>query len=521
MAKSLICILQFLFIVAIHAQNPILDTSFNHTGKVTTNIQLTPDYAWSVLEQPDGKILVGGKAGAFLGSDYAVVRYHHDGRIDSSFGIDGKSIHDISGSSDQEGTLLLQDDGKIIIGGYSFHVGFAAHTDFIVSMVRLLPNGELDTLFADKGKIKTKISFGALALTSLLLQPDGKILSGGYAQMDNNDWEFIIVRYDTMGFKDTTFGNGGIAVADFDSSLDIGYSIALQADGKIIMAGAVSADSTLADFALMRFNTDGSIDSTFGTDGRTRTDFGDSNEEPFYVTVLTNGKILTCGYTDAKGDKDFALAQYTSNGILDNTFGNNGITVTGFGRSIEHGYKISIQDDGRIVATGYSNNNLNKFDFAIARYHEDGTLDASFGSQGTFLFNFNQSIDFGYGNTLQNDGKLLAVGTSDEDFAIARFITDINVGILNPSINSNSTFIYPNPIENIFNIKYELDKDSKLSIELLDINGKSIAVLVNHQSLPKGLHSEQLELPKHLAPGIYFINLNTNRSITAVKIIKL
>ena len=203
--------------------------------------------------------------------------------------------------------------------------------------------GDLDVSFGVDGKVTTDIDGSAGNASGVALQADGKIVTAARGTGD-----FTVVRYNQDGTLDTSFGNGGIASADLGSPFDETFDVAIQSDGKIVAVGATGS----IDFGLARFNTDGSLDTTFDEDGKVTTVFG-SLDEAFAVAIQPDGKIVAVGHTDnpSTGTGDFAVARYNSNGSLDTTFGNGGKVTTDFGGE-DRGDGVLIQADGKIVVAG-------------------------------------------------------------------------------------------------------------------------------------------------------------------------
>ncbi|AUB34548.1 Ca2+-binding protein, RTX toxin-related [Nostoc flagelliforme CCNUN1] len=334
--------------------NGSLDNSFNGNGKVTTNITstlalpLSTDIGYSVAVQSDGKIIVAGVSNG----DFALVRYNTNGSLDNSFNGNGKVTTNITStlalplSTDSGYSVAVQSDGKIIVAGVS-------NGDF--ALVRYDTNGSLDTTFSGDGKVTTNISLIDTA-RSVTLQSDGKIIVAG---TDGTD--FALVRYNSDGSLDTTFSGDGKVTTDLRLiAVDIGYSVTLQTDGKIIVAGT---DNT--DFALVRYNSDGSLDTTFGGgDGKVTTDLGLIAVDIGYsVTLQTDGKIIVAGTNNT----DFALVRYNSDGSLDSTFNGSGKVTTDLGfLAIDIGYGLAQQSDRKILVAG-----TNGTDFAVVRYLVD------------------------------------------------------------------------------------------------------------------------------------------------------
>ncbi len=192
--------------------------------------------------------------------------------------------------------------------------------------------------------------------------------------------------------------------------------MAIQSDGKIVVAEPYNNGSDL-DFAVARYNSDGSLDTSFDGDGKVTTDI-DSGDAALAMVIQSDGKILLAGY--GGGYKYFALARYNSDGSLDNTFGTGGKVTTDIGGSYDLVYDIAIQSDGKIIVTGDSYNG--NYDFALARYTSNGSLDLSFDGDGKVTTPIGGGNDYAYDIAIQSDGKIVVAGYSDngsnDDFAL-------------------------------------------------------------------------------------------------------
>ncbi|MEH1968191.1 putative Ig domain-containing protein [Nostoc sp.] len=389
----------------------LLDASFDSDGKVITDIGSgTSDTARSVVIQTDGKILVAGVSS----SNFAVVRYNSDGTLDTSFDSDGKVITDIgSKTSDTGRSIALQADGKILVAGVS-------SSNFAV--VRYNSNGSLDTDFNTTGKVTTDIGDGTNDNAySVTLQGDGKIIVAGVSI--NN---FALVRYDSNGSLDTSFGSNGIVTTDIGSkTTDTAYSVSVQADGKILVAGSSSSN-----FALVRYNSNGSLDTDFNITGKVITNLG-STDIAYSVTVQADGKIILAG----RRGSDFALARYNINGSLDTSFGSGGKVITDIGSATSDiAYSVSVQADGKILVAGSSSNN-----FALVRYNSNGSLDTDFNTTGKVITDIGtKSTDNAYALTQQADGKIIVAGVSANNFAVARYRINQNPVLVNEIENKET-----------------------------------------------------------------------------------
>ena len=298
--------------------------------------------------------------------DFALARYNKNGGLDTTFGDRGKVITDFSNNDDISYSVAIQKDGKIVLGGFVFNR--LGSYDF--ALARYNPNGDLDTTFGLSGKVITDFSNGYDVGVSVAIQEDGKIVLGGFVFNSVSKSDFALARYNTNGELDTTFGNGGKVITDFSNNNDDGYSVAIQADGKIVLGGRMyNSVSSNRDFALARYNTNGGLDTTFNNGGKVITDFSNNNDDGYSVAIQEDGKIVLGGFVfNSVSKNDFALARYNTNGNLDTTFGIEGKVITDFNNNDDYGVSVAIQQDGKIVLGGYVLNSLGNYDFALARY---------------------------------------------------------------------------------------------------------------------------------------------------------
>ena len=398
-----------------------LDTTFDNDGKVTTAVLSFGDFARSVAIQTDGKIVAAGYS--YNGSDYdfALVRYNIDGSLDTSFDDDGKVTTDFLSGDDAANSVAIQADGKIVAAG-------SVSGDF--PLVRYNPDGSLDTSFDGDGKVTTDFLSGDDAANSVAIQSDGKIVAAGYS-VDGSIYVFAFVRYNADGSLDTSFDDDGkVTTAVLPGA--IARSVAVQADGKIVAAGSVSGD-----FALVRYNPDGSLDTSFDGDGTVTTAVLDGEDYARSVAIQADGKIVAAGSSwngPGHGD-DFALVRYNPDGSLDTSFDGDGKVTTPVGTLDDEANSVAVQPDGKIVVAGYGWNGttvdfplIGNFDFALARYNADGSLDTSFNGDGRVTTGVLSSDDYAFSVALQADGKIVAAGHSwngsDGDFALVRYGID-------------------------------------------------------------------------------------------------
>ena len=268
---------------------------------------------------------------------------------------------------------------------------------------------------------------------AMAIQTDGRIVVGGYAvDLANGDKEFALVRYNYDGSLDTTFNGTGKVVTDFNGTSDRIWGLALQTDGKIVAVGeTVSAVFPgTNDIAVARYNTNGTLDTSFGGTGKVTTDHGAGANNAAYGVAISGTNIIVAGYETVSGNNDFMVARYTSGGVLDVTFGTLGVTTLGFSGGNDVARAVAIDDSSRIVLGGYANNGSDD-DFAIARFTSAGVLDTTFvagaGKAAINIFSPG-SADQAFGLAINPvNGLIVLAGsaynnsTGNKDFALVRY----------------------------------------------------------------------------------------------------
>ena len=508
------------FVVARYHPNGTLDNTFGADGKVTTAVGSSTNYPASMAIQNDGKILMAGTNG----DDFVIVRYNPDGSLDSAFDGDGKLFTSIGNSTARATSVVIQSDGKILVAGTSVVV--PPYSDFAV--VRFTTDGRLDSSFGGDGIVTTDIGSGTQdLLTSVAIQSDGKIVVAGSSEIPgtgNFAGDFAVVRYNAEGTLDNSFGGGDgkltthqgraysvaiqsdgkIVVAGWgyigasvfvgavmrhnsngslDSTFDgDGYlhmpgtanSVALQNDGKIVCTGAVAVPPYgNTDFILMRFNIDGSFDASFSGDGQVTGYYPSGRTEYNCIATQSDGKILVGGRTFVPPDNyDFALARYNPDGSLDNTFSDDGRVTHEIEYYDDAINSIAIQADGKIVAAGKANMwREGTTRFVLTRYHSNGFLDRGFGNYGNGIITAVIENFYGYASSvaIQKDGKIVVAGSDfGSGLVLLRYKTD---GKLDNTFDGDGKVITPLPSYTDGNLA--LQSDGKILMASSNFNGNN------------------------------------------------
>jgi uncharacterized delta-60 repeat protein len=346
------------------------------------------------------------------------------GDLDASFG-DGGIVRTRVGESSASATAVAQQaDGKLVAAGNSESRGRPVFT-----LTRYLEQGALDRSFGRRGKVTTGFGSDLAYATAVAVQEDGKLVVAGSAGDNGAADDFALARYLQDGSLDPTFGDGGIVITPVGSDLDDAYALAVQPDGKLVAAGT-SVTGSYGDFALVRYGSDGSLDPSFGDGGRVVTAVSPLIDIAFGLVVQPDGKLVAAGLSDLGGSSHstFALVRYRKDGSLDRSFGRGGIVTTAVGSEGSAAYALVLQPDGKLVTAGLSRDDSGE-DFALVRYRKNGSLDPTFGEDGKVVTPVGNSTDTAEALGLQSDRKLVAVGHTVGDdgrtsFALVRYLAN-------------------------------------------------------------------------------------------------
>lgn len=351
----------------------------------------------------------------------------HTGELDPTFGVGGVAVTSISGSADNALDIVLQPDGKIIAAG----AAIASFSSYDFAVARYFPNGKLDPTFGNNGISVTSFWSGNDIARSVALQTDGKIVVAGQSGS-----QLAVARYNTNGQLDTTFdGDGLVAInsGPFDSDWQ---SVSVQSDGKILVSGAVSNGNNF-DLALVRLNSNGTLDNTFDGDGTRALSVGSGSDLLLDHVTQNDGKIVITGRSHSAGNVEFDMfvGRLNANGSLDNTFDGDGLKTIAFGSGFDGANDVALQPDGKIVLAGSTRNTSNSdLDFAVVRLNTNGSFDTTFDTDGKATWKLSSGTDELYGIRVQKDGKILAAGTIGDDFGLVRLQSN---GALDSSFNGN------------------------------------------------------------------------------------
>ena len=433
------------------------DSTFGSNGLVTTDIGSraggtgetanTNDRANAITLQSNGKLVVAGYIHDGTQEDFAVARYNTDGQLDGEFGRtttgSNRSGKELANANNEEKAYAVAVDssGKIILAGYTETNNPSVNDEFMVT--RLNANGAShDNTFGSvlAGSIRSGQKLSDFALGddrahAMALLSSGGILLAGYSTSGSTK-EFALARYTDVGEPDTDYGIGGRVTTSFSAPHAFGNAVAVQPDDKIVVAGYVENDNgTTAttddhdDFAVTRYNPDGSLDTSFGTRGRVTTDIGTGSKDRVLAVVIDyNEKIVVAGYTSSDGsddNRDFAVVRYTDAGELDTTLSGDGKLTTNFNSKSDRAFAVTIDEFDNIVVVGEATDSSDVGHFALARYTNAGAPDNTLDTDGKLTTAIGSGFSSANAVAIDSSDNIVtagyAVSGTDLVFALARY----------------------------------------------------------------------------------------------------
>lgn len=447
----------------------VLDNTFDGDGiSFRQLLGGSPDFGYGVAVQSDNKVVVVGSTADGTSGNIVLARYNVNGTLDTSFDTDGLVITGAAATTYNESGrgVLIQPDGKIVVGGDEIGQGSPAPPHKLMAL-RYLTSGALDTSFDTDGIALAPLGTNGGAGYAVARDASGNILVAGSITDVSTEWDFAVARWSAAGVLDTGFGTNGVARINVSSSaVDEAYAMAIQPDGKIVLAGYAYVGSKQY-FALVRLTTAGVLDPTFGTGGKVITPMGagaNPRNRAQGVVVMPDGSIIAGGTGNDGGASDvpvFRTARYTSAGVLDTTYGTAGVSSFTFGGGrFDNGYAISRQYDDKIVLFGNSITiPAGQQDFAIARFNwDDGSLDTTYGDivarpgVGQVITPITPGLDSGYAGVVMADGRQVIAGQAQQsDLGVARYLSDPNPVL--PSVPDLTTDSGGSSTDNLTNVK--------------------------------------------------------------------
>jgi uncharacterized delta-60 repeat protein len=499
--KKAILVISILIGITTNAQVGGLDLSFGDNGKTITPIN-NNEKAYGIAIQDDGKIVVAGyTSNPTFGDNFVCIRYNTDGTLDNTFGVNGIVENDILvGSDDRANSIAIQSDGKIILAGYSDD---GSNTN--AALWRINADGTTDSSFGNNGVVVTSFEDGQQDFINVVKinVASGKIVVGGESVISSSLSKPVLARYNTDGSIDTSFNSNGIKLL-WVTSLDDQYTFSLEdfemkPNGKITAVGwrDFPGQSWSSDYWVCKVNSNGTMDTTFSTDGVATYNGGFNGHDRAYSMLLkSNDNIIISGGAHVNNlNYDFSIFELSPTGsVVDSG------TSLDFDTTIladDTAYGLAEDNNGKYIMVGSSGNNADK-SIALTRVNENLTIDNDFGNNGQVITQFdNNDLNEVFDVAIQTDNKIVVVGYTGDHIVVARYIVEENLSI--NSQNSINFAIYPNPTTNYLHIDGEIN-DSEIYIY------NNVGQLIKKTRLTE----ERIDVSE-LSIGFYFLKINNSK----------
>lgn len=509
----------FVLPILVNAQEAgTIDMTFGTDGVVLIDNGYT-DLFTDVKIQEDQKIVAIGITydAAWVASAQAM-RFMPDGSLDMDFANDGVFTYSLNYEANVFG-CLIKEDGKILMTGST-----TDYNDYKIMLIQLNSDGSLDDTFGNNGVVVQKVSTleGYFEDHSYdLVMQDNKILVAGRSTDENYRNSPVVIRFNEDGSLDNTFGIDGVArisVVETDNVFDC---ISIDNDGKIVAAGHYAVDLLQFSMLVARFTADGILDDTFNDDGVFIHTLG-ADAEAYGMGITSNNDIVVSGFT-ASSDYNYSMLmmQIDGEGMLDVNFGDNGIVISDMGQ-YDVASAMIIQEDGKILASGGTGAGApGDAEIVVWRYNPEGTPDITFGTDGISKIQLTSGVDEALGMALHSNGNIVLAGKSRNeannfDYFLLRMYNDLTISI-NEIESNTGQMISPNPVAfgRLINLRYNLSEASDVQVEVYNSIG-TLVDIIDLGSQNSGKQINSISASSSLAPGSYFVRVRANGELNSV-----
>jgi uncharacterized delta-60 repeat protein len=341
------------------------------------------------------------------------------GNLDPFFGSGGIVTTPVLSGNDHAWKTVVDDSDRILVGGRTSNGG-----NYDLGIIRLTSTGALDSTFGIGGKVTTPIGSGNDSLQSIVIDKQDRIVVSGTTWSGAN-YDFFVARFNDNGTLDSSFGTNGLVITGVGIGDDFAYDMAIDSQNRIVVAGSAVVGGNV-NYGIIRLDSNGVLDNTFGLNGKITPPIGLGYDSAFAVAIDSSDRIIAAGTSDNGATTDFSVARFTTTGLFDTSFNGTGYVITPMGVSNDYAYDVAIDNLGRIVVAGHSSNGSN-YDIALVRYNVNGSLDPTFDLDGKFTTAFGAGDDQLNGLAIDDLGRLIVGGYyyngNNYDFALTRLLS--------------------------------------------------------------------------------------------------
>lgn len=502
-------ILAFLFSHIVVGQVGMLDATFGTGGMASTDLDTNYVRIQTMAVQSDGRIIIAGRWFSGVGHDVFMLRYMPDGSLDPSFGDLGQASADLGSYFDECSSISILPDNKILMAGT-----VESGPSSMIAIARFNGDGSLDSSFATGG-VSIGYQFPYSSAHDMQIQSDGRIVLAG-----EMNWQMAVFRFLPDGTADSTFHADGMMRFQTFYEVNALFSLAIQDDDKIVVSG-FGGPSGDYDIVLARILPNGGFDPTFASNGWTTLAVSPGDDVLGSIAIQSDGKIVVVGSKDHYPDYDIFVARFHTNGGLDNSFGNAGLSFVSNSVFTDRAYDVVLQPDGKILMSGSSEASPGTASAALLRMLPNGQMDLDFGQNGTVIqYSTAPHIEYAIAIDLQTDGKILIAGNMAWQPTVARYLSGLfaSVGQVRP--HDMGISVFPNPVGKGASLEIAFDRSELVSVQVQDMQGRVVKSFLEQVHYAAGDHRIDLDM-EGMADGIYNVAVHTSRMHSVVKVIKL
>ena len=519
--KLMLCAVALLLsCVLLNAQSPgDLDVSFNGTGWLRIGYPNARCTTYGVWAETDGRIVTAGSLIESGVSEACMfTRIDEDGRLDSTFGVNGISIQALGGVGCVANRIVPLADGKYLACGAWGDRGM---------LLRLHADGNIDGTFGVQGYVTYEMG-AYYGIRELLPLPDGRFMGYASGSVNFSDYYAIVARFHADGQLDTTYGTGGMVWYQYMNESTGTQSAVLQSDGKVVMVCDVNALSTWGPHSVIRLDTNGLVDSSFGVNGVHVFTPNEFESSVVGLAVQSDDKVLVVGNVVGSGAYDQGIFRLHVDGGIDSSFGVNGLYTLPYPSSaIEMPEGIYVMPDDRIVTCGESMNTSSFMTPYVSRILPNGAADPAFGGSGIVLPGLFPASKAPMDLKVMADGRIVVGGyltntMGNHDMFVFRLIGESGLGLEDkgPVGYTLGLKVYPNPSNGMLGVRYHLRGEGTVKLEVTDLQGRVHGTDVRDGLRNAGPQEESLDLGEMgLGSGVYLLKVHTSEGSETKKVV--